>query len=156
MKQCIYSRCKLNKCSEICHTCNFSCYNVAYCKILCCIYPWICLRELQAECNFCITLMSLMRYFQLISNMEYFLWIIYSCPRTSLRYEEDRLLHLRSTNAPKSVTFLTVPSTASPTCDFANTALSAFQLAQQLRSCLLSPITRFLLGLNSLITNSIS
>ena len=79
VKQCIYSRCKFNKCSEICHTCNFSCYNVAYSKIFCCIYPWICLRELQAECNFCITDVFY-ENFQLITNMEYFLWIINTSP----------------------------------------------------------------------------
>ena len=58
-------------------------------------------------------------------------------------------------NAPKSVTFFTVPSILSPTLIFANSSF-CFSARSSTRSCLLSPITRFLLGLNSLITNSIS
>ena len=58
-------------------------------------------------------------------------------------------------NAPKSVTFFTVPSILSPTLILANSSF-CFSARSATRSCLLSPITRFLLGLNSLITNSIS
>ena len=61
----------------------------------------------------------------------------------------------RSMNAPKSVTFLTVPSTLSPTAIFSKRAfcISAFLATI---SCLRSPMTLLLLGLNSVITNSIS
>ena len=92
MKKCIYSRCKFNKCSEICHTCNFSCYNVAYSKIFCCIYPWICLREFQAECNLCI-MDVFYKNFQLYHLHGILSLDCQLFPMTSLRCEEVRQHH---------------------------------------------------------------
>ena len=61
----------------------------------------------------------------------------------------------KSINAPKSVTFLTVPSTTSPTLILANNSfcISSFLAS---KSCFLSPIILLRRGLNSVITNSIS
>ena len=63
----------------------------------------------------------------------------------------------RSINAPKSVTFLTTPSTVWPTAIFSNNSfcIAAFFSS---RICLRSPMIRLLLplGLNSVTTNSIS
>ena len=61
----------------------------------------------------------------------------------------------RSMNAPKSVTFLTTPSTTSPTAIFSNRAFCCSAFAAS-NSCFLSPMILLLLGLNSVITNSIS
>ena len=61
----------------------------------------------------------------------------------------------RSTNAPKSVTFFTVPSITSPGVIFSNKAFFCSSFLAR-RSCFLSPIILLLLGLNSVIMNSIS
>ena len=61
----------------------------------------------------------------------------------------------KSMNAPKSVTFFTVPSTVIPASIFANSA-SCFAFFSATKSCLRSPMILLLRGLNSVITNSIS
>ena len=34
MKQSVYARLQLNECTEVSHSCNMTCYNVAYCIFL--------------------------------------------------------------------------------------------------------------------------
>ena len=79
MKKCVNSRCKFYECTKVCHTCNFSCNYCTYSEIFCCIYPWICLWEFQAERNLCI-MNVFYKNFQCISYMEYFLRIVDSSP----------------------------------------------------------------------------
>ena len=49
MKQCVYTRLKLYKCAEVCHTCHTTLYDIAYCILVSSGQPRILILELQAQ-----------------------------------------------------------------------------------------------------------
>ena len=79
MKKSVNTRCKFNKCTKVCHTCNLASYYITYCKFLICCKPWILLRELQRKGNL-VTIDIFDQNSQLLSNCEYFLRILNSAP----------------------------------------------------------------------------
>ena len=79
MKKCIYSRCKLNKCTEICHTCNFTFYYVSYCEVLSSCKPWVLLREFKGKCDL-ISVDIFDKNCNFIAYVEDFLRVLYSAP----------------------------------------------------------------------------
>ena len=79
MKKCIDSRCQLNECTKICHTCNFTSYNVAYCEFLSSCKPWILFREFHGQCDL-VSVDLFDHNFNFVTNVEYFLRVLYSAP----------------------------------------------------------------------------
>ena len=74
MKQRVDSGSKLYECAEICHTGNFTLYNIACSKLLSRCKPRILLREFQRKGNF-LTVDLFDKDFQFLSNCKYFLRI---------------------------------------------------------------------------------
>ena len=79
MKKSIYSRCKLNKCTEICHTCNFTLYYVSYCEVLSSCKPWVLLREFKGKCDL-VSVDIFDKNCNFITYVEYLLRVLYSAP----------------------------------------------------------------------------
>ena len=79
MKKCIYTRCKLYECTEVCHTCNFTFNYVSYSEVLSCCEPWICFWEFKGKCDL-LSVDLFDKNFNFIANSEYFLRVLYSAP----------------------------------------------------------------------------
>ena len=79
MKKCIYARCKLNKCTEVCHTCNFTSYYVSNSEILSSCKPWILLWEFHCKSNL-LALDIFDHNLYSLTNCEDFLRVLYSAP----------------------------------------------------------------------------
>ena len=79
MKKCVYAWLQLNKCAEIRHTRHTAYYNITNSILLCCLYPWIRLRELKTQCNL-LTLDILDQDPHLVSGLEYLLRVLNTAP----------------------------------------------------------------------------
>ena len=101
-------------------------------------------------------LISLINTLTFCSGVKIFLGFS-TCPQLISEMWRSPSAPPRSMNTPKSVTFLTVPSTTSPTLMLSNN-FSASSVFLATRSCFLSPMIRLLLGdgVYSIITNSTS
>ncbi len=79
MKQSVYARLQLNKCTEVSHSCNTTGYNVAYCVLLSSVQPRILIRELQAQSDL-VAADVFDQDFQFLANLEYLLRVLYAAP----------------------------------------------------------------------------
>ena len=109
-----------------CHTCNNTCYHC---------YQLQTSQQHHSKgsppANFMLSAIFALidifdEYFYSIANFEYLLRTFNTSPGHFRDMKTVRLLHLRSMNAPKSVTFLTVPSTASSNFNSWKAVLPAF------------------------------
>ena len=97
MKKCINSRCKFNKSTKVCHTCNFTSYYVTYSKIFCCRKPWILFWEFHGKSNlFSIDLFD--QNFNFITYIEDLFRVFNSAPR----HLGDMKKSIRSTKIDES------------------------------------------------------
>ena len=49
MEKCVNTWLKLDKCTEISHSCYLTCNYCSRSILLCCVKPWVCIIKLKAE-----------------------------------------------------------------------------------------------------------
>ena len=79
MKQSVYARLQLNKCTEVSHSCNTTGYNVACCVFLSSGQPRVLISKFQAQSDL-VAADVFDQDFQFLANFEGLLRVLYAAP----------------------------------------------------------------------------